>query len=412
MRNLVIIGSGPAGYAACKRALEYGNSVAVVEEGEIGGVCINKGCIPAKALIEKARAREVLEMKKEFRNLEQIEAYKVNAVRRMRLGVEQILKGAELIRGRAEIKQGKVVVGKEVIEAKNILIATGSKPIQLENTITSDEALFLYRKGIDSLVIIGGGAIGCEFAYLYTCFGTKVTLVEALPAILPNFDLEVSKTLERNFRRMGIKIIKGKKVISVRRKEKEKEVLLEDGNKVEGEEVLCAMGRKANLSIAKDLGIKIKRGIIETDEHMQTSLKNAYAAGDCTSSAQLAHLAMEQARVAVGNMNGVPRKMDYSLIPQVVYGEPEAAQVGRRTEKQKLVQLIGNGRAVTTGKNDGLIKLYLEEGKIGGASIVSPFASELIHLFSLAIKKNSTLEELKSIVYGHPTISEAIAELD
>jgi dihydrolipoamide dehydrogenase len=410
MRDLIIIGAGPAGYAACKRALGYGNSVVVVEEGEIGGVCINKGCIPAKALIEKARAIEVLGVSQV--DWEQIETYKANAVRRMRLGVEQILRRAELIRGKAEIKEGKVVVGKEVIDAKNILVATGSKPIQLENTITSDEALSIYRKGIDSLVIIGGGAIGCEFAYLYACFGTKVTIVEALPAILSNFAPDISRTLERNFRRMGIKIIKGKKVISVRKKGKRKEVLLEDGGKVEGEEVLCAMGRKANLSIAKDLGINIKGGIIETDEHMRTSLKNVYAAGDCASSAQLAHLAMEQARVAIDNMNGVPRKIDYSLIPQIVYGEPEAAKVGKRTEKQKLAQLIGNGRAVTTGKNDGFINLYLEKGRVRGASIVSPFASELIHLFSLAIKKNSTLEELKSIVYGHPTISEVIAELD
>ena len=445
--DLVVIGAGPGGYVAAIRAAQLGLKTAIVERDALGGVCLNWGCIPSKALLKNAEVVSYFNRAEEFGL--KFDGFSVDfsvAIERSRKVVDRNVRGVNYLLRKNEVEHivGEATLrGNGVVEvapegkrlhAANIIIATGARPrsvpslpIDGDRVITSKEAIVLSDLP-RSIVIVGGGAIGLEFAYLYRMYGVEVTVVELLPRLAPSEDEEISRQVERAFsRRHGVNIITGAGVSGVSSSAEGLQVTVDkDGEQqvVVCDKALVAVGvqpNSENLGL-EVLGVGTERGYIQVDDTMATNVPGVFAIGDVTGKLALAHVASAQATVAVESIAGLePQSLDYSMMPRATYCQPQIASFGL-TEAQAIeaghdvkvgkFNVQANGKALGMGETDGMIKLVVDSrfGEILGAHLVGPEVTELLGELSLTRLLEGTTLELGWLVHAHPTISEIIKE--
>ena len=441
--HLIVIGAGPGGYEAALEAAKLGMRTAVVEERELGGTCLNRGCIPTKALLHSAEVyNEILHAQKlgitidgAGFDMQAMINRKNELVQTLRSGIEGMFKRAkiDLYNGKGKIKNtNTVVVNETVLSADNILIATGSTPslpsvagIGCEGVMTSDGLLDCTEK-IGSLTIIGGGVIGMEFAQVYNALGADITIIEAMDKVLPTFDREISQSIAMSFKKRGIKIVTGTMVEKIEKERKLLKSMYKTGDKTESvssEKILVAIGRKANIAgLFEGDFIATERGQIKIDEHCRTNVKNIYAVGDCAYGAiQLAHYATAQGLNVVHSIAGKAVPHNLSLIPSCIYTSPEIACVGMTQEAAKLASietktakyLMGaNGKTQINTDERGFVKLVVcaSDGVLMGAQLFCCNATDMIGELSLAMAQGLTASQVVSVVHPHPTFVEAVNE--
>ncbi len=444
--DVVVIGSGVGGYVAAIRAGQLGMKAAVIERAEIGGTCLNWGCIPSKALLRNAEVVSLLQHADDFGisfdNL-QLDFGKAidrsrQVVKRLTDGVGFLLKknNVEVIEGLGTIKDANTVEVQRAgrtLSTKNIIIATGARfrqlpnlPIDGKTVITSREALEL-REPPGRVVIVGAGATGAEFGYLWSKYGSEVTLVELLPRVVPNEDEEVSSQLERSFRRQGIKSMTGSSVDEVKVSGNTATVTVtnEKGTtEIECDKVLVAVGAQGNIDGIglETTGVETERGYVTVGEMMQTNIDNIYAIGDVTGKMLLAHVASAQGVTAVEHMAGLePQPLDYDYIPRATYCRPQVGSFGL-TEAQAVERgytvkvgkfpFIASGKALALAETEGFVKVVVDEeiGDILGAHMIGAEVTELLGELGMARLLESTNKELGWLVHPHPTLSETIKE--
>jgi len=451
--DVAIIGAGPGGYVAAIRASQLGGKVVVIEKDELGGTCVNRGCIPTKALLASAQLLDSLKKGSEFGiksgevcvDFSIIVKRKERIVKQLVSGIGQLFKsyGIEVIRGRGKLTEkikGKLIEieiekedgSEEKVTAKKLIIATGSIPAQIpgisidgRDVITSDEALELEEVPA-SLLIVGGGVIGVEFASIFNSLGSKVTIVELLPRIIPTEDEEISEELKKFLVKSGIEVnteVKVREIVSANGK---KRAIIETSRGKEekiAQKVLIATGRKPyteGLGLEKT-GIGLDKGRILVNERMETNLPGVFAIGDVVGGVLLAHVASGEGIVASENAMGNQSKIDYRVIPNCIYSIPEVASVGLSEERAKEMgyevavgrfPFLANARATILGERVGMVKIVADRrnNEILGVHIVGPDATELIGEASLAIKARVTTKDLERMIHAHPTLSEAIFE--
>jgi len=443
--DVAIIGGGPAGYTAAERAAERGLSTVLFEKNALGGVCLNEGCVPTKTLLYSAKVFDTIKHAPKYAvkaenpsfDYPKIIARKNKVVKKLTAGIRMKLNnlGIEMINETAEIKGKKtdncllIKCGEELYEASNLLICTGSETVippipglSESHYWTSREAL-LATELPESLVIIGGGVIGMEFASFFNSMGTEVHVVEMMDKILGPMDRELSDMLQAEYAKRGVKFYLSHKVTAVH----DGEIMVEkDGQSftISGEKVLLSVGRRP---VTKDFGLEtlslesFKSGI-KVNQFMQTSLPNVYACGDITAFSLLAHTAVSEAETAIKHILGKAGEgMNYDAIPGVVYTNPEIAGIGKTEEELqtanipyilKKIPMAFSGRFVAENEmGNGVCKLILSENQtVIGAHILGNPASELIVIAGIAIERKMTAEELEAIVFPHPTVGEIIKE--
>lgn len=442
--DVAIIGGGPAGYTAAEKAAKGGLSTVLFEKNALGGVCLNEGCVPTKTLLYSAKTYDQIKHASKYAvsaenpsfDYPKIIARKNKVVKKLTAGIRMKMKesGVEVIAGEAMIQgktdEGNILIqcAEQVYEAKNLLVCTGSEsvipPIPGVNETeywTSREAL-QSKELPASLIIIGGGVIGMEFASFFNSMGTEVQVVEMLDKILGPMDKELSDMLQAEYTKRGVKFYLGHKVTGIHGQE----VMVEkDGESftLHGEKVLLSVGRRP---VTKGFGLETLalepfRNGIKVNEYMQTSLPNVYACGDITAFSLLAHTAVSEAEVAIDHILGKARAMSYKAIPGVVYTNPEIAGVGKTEEELqasgtpyqvKKIPMAFSGRFVAENEmGNGVCKLILaEDGTLIGAHLLGNPASELIVIAGIAIEKGMKAEELTSFVFPHPTVGEILKE--
>ena len=442
--DVAIIGGGPAGYTAAERAAAGGLSTLLFEKNALGGVCLNEGCVPTKTLLYSAKtydnikhaAKYAVKAENPSFDLGKIIARKNKVVKKLTAGIRMkmteqgvnLIAGAAEIKGRAEDGTITIACGEESYEAANLLICTGSETVippipGLAETDywTSREAL-LSKELPASLVIIGGGVIGMEFASFFNSLGTEVHVVEMLDKILGPMDRELSAQLQAEYAKRGVKFYLGHKVTGVHGTEVSVEKEGESFT-LHGDKVLLSVGRRPVTKGfgLETLGLEPFRNGIWVNDRMQTSVPNVYACGDITAFSLLAHTAVSEAEVAVSNLLGHEAHMSYKAIPGVVYTNPEIAGVGKTEEELqaagityqvKKIPMAFSGRFVAENEmGNGVCKLILsEDGTLLGAHLLGNPASELIVIAGIAIEKGMKAEELRSFVFPHPTVGEIIKE--
>jgi dihydrolipoamide dehydrogenase len=441
--DVAVIGAGPGGFRAARRCAQRGASVAVVEKEFVGGTCLNWGCIPSKALLASAHAllsaRQAADIGVEIAsaapNWAKIQERKDAIVAGFRKGMSATAQAHKMtmIQGRGVVTgRSQIVVESEdgrslEVEADKMVIATGSQPIEVPNipfdgqtVISSKEALSLPEIP-SSMVVIGGGVVGCEMACVYAAMGTKVTIVEALAQLLPMEDQWVGRLVEREFKKLGIDSITGHKVASVEKADTPAKVMLENGQAIEAEKVLVSVGRKAfvDKETVEALGLKMDGSEIVVSEKLETNVPGVYALGDAVGTTYLAHGAFAEGEVVAVNVMGGSRSMtDYSLIPRVIFTFPEVASVGKSEDACKSEGIdvtVGkgffkaNGRSVAHNQTAGQARAVRDKttNKILGVTIVGDMATEFI---ALAADMIGRTEELNRITFPHPTVSETLQE--
>jgi dihydrolipoamide dehydrogenase len=445
--KITVLGAGPGGYVAALKAAQLGAEVTVIEESEVGGTCLNWGCIPTKTLIASA---EVLHKTRNAKNfgleldgtvspdIEKIVERKNKVVGTQIKGIRGLFKswGVNIIEGRGEIADpNKIRVtlkdgSKEEVGTDKIIIATGSKPAQIpvfpfdgKRILSSDNAI--NPDSIPgSLLIIGAGVIGCEFAFIYKEFGSDVTMVEMMPNAVSTEDEEISAILERELKKNKIKLLKDTSVEKVDVKDDGVSVELSDGKTLVAEKVLVSIGRAVN---SKSIGLEAvgvntgQRGEIIVDSKMQTNVEGIYAIGDVTGGIMLAHLASAEGMVAAENAAGGNAEVNYDVIPAAIFTSPEIGSVGLREKqasekgiKYKVgrFQFRALGKAHAMGEIAGLFKIIADEesDKILGGHIIGPHASDLIHEIAVAMEKGLTVKDIAGTIHAHPTLAEGIME--
>ncbi len=438
--DLAVIGSGPCGYVAAIRAAQSGLKVCIFEKDDIGGVCLNWGCIPTKSLFASSTALYNIERASEFgidvKGFE-LDFLKVNErkemlVKKLASGIEMLMKARkiDILRGPAQLKSKDIVVsGADEVEAANILIATGSLPFELpgmsfdgRHILSSTDMLGLEEIPGD-IVIVGGGVIGCEFASIFRAFGSRITIIEMMEQLLPNEDEEIAKEMLRSFKKRGIEILTGVKVETVEKKGQGVHLMLSTGKSISGSKVLICVGRSPNSRGfgIEDLGIECERGWIKVDRLFRTNIKNIYAAGDCIGGILLAHVASREGISAVESILGNEPSLDYNVVPNCIFTQPEIASVGLTTKiaknrginaRSRKFLFSGIGKAHVIGEIGGFIKLVVDAAtdKILGAQIIGSHATELVAELSLSIQFGITSEGLARVIHAHPTLSEAVQE--
>ncbi len=442
--NVAIIGGGPAGYTAAEKAAKGGLSTILFEKNALGGVCLNEGCVPTKTLLYSAKTFDQIKHASKYAvkaenptfDYPKIIARKNKVVKKLTAGIRMKMKdnGVEVITGEAVI-QGKsadgtisVLCGENTYEAENLLICTGSETVIPPIPGLSETEFWTSREALtskelpESLVIIGGGVIGMEFASFFNSMGTEVHVVEMLDKILGPMDSELSGMLQAEYAKRGVKFYLGHKVTGVHGTEVTVE---KDGENftLHGDKVLLSVGRRP---VTKGFGLETLslepfRNGIKVNEFMQTSLPNVYACGDITAFSLLAHTAVSEAEVAIGHILGKNHPMSYKAIPGVVYTNPEIAGAGKTEEELqangtpyqvKKIPMAFSGRFVAENEmGNGVCKLILSEDEtIIGAHLLGNPASELIVIAGIAIEKGMKAEEIKSFVFPHPTVGEIIKE--
>jgi len=447
--DVIILGGGPAGYVCAIRSAQLGLNTAVIEREKLGGVCVNVGCIPSKALLHAAWVANLVKHDAAALGIKvgEVTTDFGVAMKRSRQVAEQNSKGVEflmkkhkitVVHGTGTLQAGRAVkVGDDVYQAtKGLVIATGTRVkglpqagLELDkvSVISSDEALFL-EKAPQSLAVIGASAVGLEFADVFNAFGTKVTLVEVLPRILPLEDAESSATLARVFKKRGIAMLTAAKVKGAKVTPGKVTLEIEAGGKTESlevEKVLLAAGRALNIEGLglEAAGVRLSdRGFIKVDQNLRTTADGVYAIGDVAGPPMLAHKGSREGVVVAEIIAGhKPHPIRYDNIPSVTYCQPEVASIGLTEEQckeKKLDYQVGkfplsaNGRARAAGETDGFVKIIRDTkyGEILGAHIVASHASELIHELAVARENEYTVEEIELAVHAHPTLSEAVAE--
>ncbi|MFW5766780.1 MAG: dihydrolipoyl dehydrogenase [Bacteroidota bacterium] len=448
--DLIVIGSGPGGYVAAIRASQLGMKTAVVEKAETGGVCLNWGCIPTKALIKSAQVYNYMQHAEDYGisaegnikpDFPKIIERSRNVAGKMSKGIQFLFKknkitvhkGFGKLAGKGKVEVTNEDDEKESLEAKHIILATGARSKELPDVKQDGKHIIGYREAMtldkqpESMIIVGSGAIGSEFAYIYNSLGTKVTLVEFLPELVPNEDKEVSKQLARSFKKAGIKVMTKSSVKEVKVKDKKCQVKIETKKGTEDHEadiVLSAVGVTPNLENIgiEDMGIELENDKVKVDEFYRTNVDGVYAIGDIVHGPALAHVASAEGIACVEQIAGEdPDPIDYNNIPGAVYSMPEIGSVGMTEEQAKEAgyevkigkfPFSASGKASAAGNNDGFIKLVFDEklGEILGAHFIGDNVTEMIAEIVVAKKLEATGKELIKSIHPHPSMSEAIME--
>ncbi len=439
--DVAVIGGGPGGYICAIRCAQLGKKTVLVEKRDLGGTCLNRGCIPTKALLHTAEIYEEIQQHGDalgikFKNLAidfvATAKRKNEIVGKLRSGVSALVKGRKVTLVQAEASftgKNSFVAGGEEFRAKSIVIATGSEPAGIPvpgadkpGVVNSDAVLDMLTLP-ESCVIIGGGVIGIEFATLFSAFGKKVTVIEMLPRILNEMDEEISGTMTGLLIKKGVEIRTNAKLLEIQ--DGLTCVYEQDGKRetASGQTVIMAVGRRPVTQALRleTAGVASERGFIPVDERMQTNTPGIYAIGDVTGKIQLAHVASAQGLVAAANACGGDRKMRYDIVPACIYSSPEIASVGLTESQVKAAGLpyktgsfaaAGNGRSMIMNCPDGFVKIisHGQTGEILGAHMVAPRATDMIGEIAVAMKAEATVEELADTIHAHPTVSEMIME--
>ncbi len=448
-KRLIVLGGGPGGYVAAIRAAQLGFQVQVIERENMGGVCLNWGCIPTKALLKSAEVVEYLQKAEDYG----IEVANFTAkfdaiIKRSRAVAEKMSRGVDFLMKKNKITvipgTAKLLPDKRVevtqsggkvqhLTAPHIVIATGGRPSELPHIKIDHERVIGYREAMtlpqrpDRLLIIGAGAIGVEFGYFYATLGTKVIIVEALPHLLPREDEEVGKELEKIFRKKGIEIHLSTQVKAVEKSKKGIQAIVQtpkEEKRVEADLTLLAVGispNTENLGL-EALGIQMEKGRIQVDAHYRTNIAGIYAIGDVLPTPALAHVASMEGIICVEKIAGLePQPLDYSTIPSCTYCQPEVASMGltEKAAREKGYDIkvgkfpyTASGKASAVGKNEGFVKLIIDAkyGELLGAHIIGANATEMIAELITARRLETTGHELAKTIHPHPTLSEAIME--
>ena len=447
--DVIVIGSGPGGYVTAIRASQLGLKTAVVERSELGGICLNWGCIPTKALLKSANVFEYIEHAEDYGiKVKGAEVDFSAMVKRSRGIADGMSKGIQFLMKKNKIDilsgSGKIKAGKKVdvtdaegkvteYEAENIIIATGARSRELPNLPQDGEKIIGYRKAMTlkkqpkSIVVVGSGAIGVEFAYFYNSIGTKVTIVEYLPNIVPNEDIDVSKALEKSFKKQGINIMTKSAVESVNTSGSlcKVNIKTEKGEEIiEAEVVLSAVGIQANIEDLglEDVGIVVDGGKVIVDDYYQTNIPGYYAIGDLIPGPALAHVASAEGITCVEKIAGMDvEAIDYNNIPGCTYCSPEIASVGYTEEQAKKegyevkvgkFPFSASGKASAAGAKDGFVKVIYdaEYGEWLGAHFIGANVTEMVAEAVAARKLETTGHEILKSIHPHPTLSEAVME--
>ena len=446
--DVVVLGSGPGGYPAAIRASQLGKKVAIIEKESLGGVCLNWGCIPTKALLKSAQVYEYLKHAQNY-GIQATGQHDFSAVVKRSRGIaDKMSKGVQFLMKKNKIDvimgYGKLVAptkievtaadgSKQIVEATNIVIATGGRAKQLPGMPVDGQKIIAYREAMvlptqpKSMIVCGSGAIGIEFAYFYNSMGTKVTIVEFLPRIVPIEDEDISKELEKQFKRGGIDIMTNSEVLSVDTSGEgvKATVKTPNGNVVlEADVLLSAVGVVANIENIglEELGIKPEKGKITVDQFGQTSVKGVYAIGDCTPGQALAHVAAKEGINAAEHIAGHhPEAMDYNNIPGCTYCTPEIASVGYTEAKAKEAgyeikvgkfPFMASGKASAAGATEGFVKVIFDAkyGEFLGCHMIGMNVTDMIAEAVVARKLETTAHEILNAVHPHPTMSEGLKE--
>ena len=442
--DVVILGAGPGGYVAAIRAAQLGASVAVVEDRQLGGTCLNRGCIPTKALLEFAHVLHLARRAAEFGvkidnptpDYAAMAARKDKVVNILTSGIGALFRknNVQHIQGRGALADAHTVVvkgpdGERKLTVRTIIIATGSEPLRLpifpfdgKTVLTSDDALKLTRAPA-SILIVGGGYIGCEWAGIFNRLGAKVTIVEMMPQLLPRSDASLAKELHKHFKKSKMDIHFGAKVETVTAGASGAKAKLSTGQEIEAEMILVSIGRKLNSEGIglETIGLETDRGAIPINEHCQTKVPNVYAIGDVTAKLMLAHVASRQGTTAVEHALGHEASVNYRVVPACVFTDPEIGSVGLSSEEARQAgrevkeasfpfQTLGKAHAL--GETAGFIKLIADArtGEVLGCHIIGPHATDLIAEAALAMQLECTVEEIGATIHAHPTLAEGMME--
>ncbi len=448
-KRLIVIGGGPGGYVAAIRAAQLGFQVQLIERERLGGICLNWGCIPTKALLKSAEVLEYLLNADTYGfkigtpqiDFPQIIQRSRQVADKMSRGIDYLMRKnkIQVIHGTARLLPSKEVEvtsekgEKQRLQAPHILIATGARAANLPHIQIDGKTILGYREAMtlpkqpESLLVIGAGAIGVEFSYFYHTLGTRVTLVEALPHILPREDEEIARELEKIYRKKGLTILTSTQVTQLEKTRKGLKATLQTPKEtlvVEAEKALLAVGITPNTEDLglEELGIQLEKGRIPVDAYYQTSVPGVYAIGDVLNTPALAHVASMEGIICVEHIAGLnPQPLDYSTIPSCTYCQPEVASMGltEKAAREKGYEIkvgkfpyTASGKASALGKNEGFVKLIFEAkyGELLGAHIIGPNATELIGELIVARRLETTGHELAKTIHPHPTLSEAIME--
>ena len=439
--DVVVIGGGPAGYVAAIRAAQVGGKVAVVEKSELGGTCLNRGCIPTKTFLKNAEIIEgiemsskrgiILENEKFTIDMPKVISLKNEIVKTLTNGVQGLLKSnsIKIFKGVGKINKDKDVVinGEKVLRTNKIILAGGSKVgsvnipgIESKRVLTSDDILDL-KELPKSLAVIGGGVVGVELGQAYLSFGSEVTVIEMMDRIVPGVDREASETLRKALEKKGMKILTSSKIKEIIDEGDKLRIKLEDKEDVVAEKALLSIGRVPDLEAVGELDLEMERGKIKVDKYMETSVKGVYAPGDINGIKMLAHAAFRMGEVAAENaILGNHREIKLETTPSAIYTIPEVGMVGLTEEEAKekydinigKFAFVGNGRALASGDTTGFVKVIADKkyGEILGVHIVGQSAAEIINEASSLMAMEITVDEVIKTIHGHPTFSEALFE--
>jgi len=440
LHDVVVLGGGSGGYACALRAAQLGLDVVLIEKGKLGGTCLHQGCIPTKALLHTAEIADLAREGEQFGvqstvsgiDMPAVNAYKDGVISRLYKGLQGLVKSRKItyVEGSGRmIRPDTVAVGDTTYTGRNVVLATGSIPRSLpgldidgKRVISSDHALAMDTIP-KSVVILGGGVIGLEFASVWKSFGADVTIVEALPHLLPLEDEEISNQVERQYRRRGIKAELGARFSKAEEVDQGVVVHLENGTQIEAELMLVAIGRgpvSAGLGF-DDAGVAMERGFVTVDEYCRTNVPNVYAVGDVIPTLQLAHVGFGEGILVAEQIAGLdPRPIDYDGVPRVTYSEPEVASIGlteaaaREKHGDSVVtvkyDLAGNGKSQIL-KTSGIVKLVaLRDGPVIGIHMVGSRVSELLAEGQLIFNWEAYADDVATLIHPHPTQSEAMGE--
>lgn len=447
--DLIVIGSGPGGYVAAIRASQLGLKTAVVERENLGGICLNWGCIPTKALLKSAEVHEYLHHAKDYGfSVASVGTDFGAVISRSRGVADGMSKGVQFLFKKNKIEQlkgnGRLTRDRKVevtdpsgqkttYSAKHVIVATGGRARQLPGIEFDDRLIIEYRRALSlpqlpkSMIVMGSGAIGTEFAYFYHTLGVKVTIVEYLDRILPLEDEEVSKSLQRIYQKAGMDIITGAKITQVQKGASSVTATIDKGGQVStltADLLLSAVGVVANIENIglEEAGVAVENGKIKTDDFYRTNVPNVYAIGDCTKGPALAHVASAEGIICVEKIAGHhPQPLDYGNIPSCTYCQPEVASVGLTEAQAKEAgyevrvgkfPFTASGKASAAGKRDGFVKLVVDAkyGEVLGAHMLGAGVTDMIAEIVVARKLETTVHEIMRAVHPHPTMSEAVME--
>lgn len=441
--DIIVVGGGPGGYVAAIRAGQLGAKVALVEKENVGGICLNHGCIPTKTFLKSAKVYQTLKHANDYGvttdgnisfDWSKVVARKDGVVKQLTGGVAFLLKknGVDVYKGFGDIRSAnEVIVNGESLKTKNVIIATGASAIippipgveeaYKKGIVVTSKELLNIKQYPKSILIVGGGVIGVEFATVFNSFGSKVTIIEKMEKILPTMDDEIQDAYTKTLKRSGIEVLTGAEVKSVSDHKLTYE-LKGQSVTVEGDLILMAVGTRANSKGLEHLGLEMDRANIKTNEYLQTNVPGIYAIGDVNGKYMLAHVASHEGMVAVNHiLKKGHAKMSYDKIPSCIYGQPEIAAIGLTEREAKAkgldykvskVPLAAVGKSLADGEKVGFIKLIVDNKykEVLGAHIYAYNATELISEYSVAMEAEATAYEIAAAIHPHPTLSELSLE--